>query len=110
MRLFTSKLGWLRVLSVLEGFSLIILVFIGVPLKRIWESPELVQILGPIHGAFFLLFCMNLLGAAVEYRWKWTLSAKLFLASMIPFGTIFLDYKVLKPMWESEVSEENPAE
>lgn len=107
MKLIGSKLGWLRILSLAEGFSLIVLVFVGVPMKRIWNSPELVQILGPIHGALFLLFCLNLLGAVVEYRWKWDLTLKVFLASMVPFGTMYVDYKILKPLWEVESSGQN---
>ncbi len=104
IKLLSSKLGWLRILSVLEGISLLVLVLIGVPLKRIWGLPETVQILGPIHGALFLLFCLNLFGAAIEYRWKWVTSSQIFIASMIPFGTLFIDHRILKPMWELQNS------
>ncbi len=43
--------GRLRIMSYVEGISLLLLVVVAVPLKYAGRAtPELVKILGPIHG------------------------------------------------------------
>ncbi|MFN8394546.1 MAG: DUF3817 domain-containing protein [Bacteroidia bacterium] len=46
---FNTSLGRLRVLAFLEGVSLLVLVFVGSPMKYFWDSPGLVKALGPVH-------------------------------------------------------------
>ncbi|HLP19625.1 MAG TPA: DUF3817 domain-containing protein [Chitinophagales bacterium] len=100
-QLLTTKLGWLRILGFLEGTTLLLLVFVGVPLKYIWDSPELVKSLGPIHGAIFILFVLNTFSVAVEQKWEFkTTTWKLLLACFIPFGTFYIDSKILSKVDE----------
>lgn len=42
----TTSIGRLRLLAFLEGFSLLVLVFIAVPLKYFGSNPSLVKTLG----------------------------------------------------------------
>jgi len=96
--LFKTPLGRLRIIGFLEGISLIVLVFIAVPLKYWGEQPGLVKLIGPIHGLLFTLFVFSTLNVAVTYRWKFTeTSWKVLLACMIPFGTFYIDKHILKP-------------
>ena len=46
----------LRVASFVEGATLIALVLVAVPLKRLAGMPEAVSLVGPIHGAAFLAY------------------------------------------------------
>ncbi len=58
-----------------------------------------VQTLGPIHGALFVLFVINTLSVGIEQQWKFTTTTwKVLLACMIPFGTFYIDKKILKPI------------
>lgn len=94
--LLQSKVGRLRIIGLLEGISLLALVFIAVPLKHMLGDPSLVKMLGPLHGALFLLFVFNTLGVGVEQQWKFrTTTWKVLLACMIPFGTFYIDRKIL---------------
>ncbi len=103
MKLFNTHIGRLRVIAILEGISLLVLVFISVPLKRIYGIPEVSSIIGPIHGILFLLFVFNTITAGVEYKWKFKETTwKVLLACIIPFGTFYIDYKILKPIYEEE--------
>lgn len=96
---FTTTIGRLRLLAFLEGLSLLVLVCIAVPLKYALQKPELVKIMGPIHGALFLLFIFNTLRAGVEQRWKFSETTwKVLLACIIPFGTFYVDYKILRKL------------
>ena len=96
-KMLTTSIGRLRLLALLEGFSLLILVFIAVPLKYFGSNPSLVKTLGPIHGILFLLFVMNTLRIGVEQHWTFrTTTGKVLLACVIPFGTFYIDRKILR--------------
>ena len=70
INLFKSKIGRLRIVGYLEGISLLILVFVAVPMKYYLGNPNLSKALGPIHGAIFLLYLINALSVGVEQNWK----------------------------------------
>ncbi|KPE50930.1 DUF3817 domain-containing protein [Chryseobacterium indologenes] len=96
MNLFKTKAGRLRILAIMEGISLLILVFIAVPLKYGMENPGLVKLMGPVHGTLFLLFLFNTLSVGVEQQWKFKETTwKVILACFIPFGTFYIDRKIL---------------
>ena len=98
-----SSIGRLRLIAFLEGLSLLILVFIAVPLKYKFDSPALVKAIGPVHGALFLLFIISTIRVGIEQGWKFTSTAwQLLLASFIPFGTFYVDYKILRKIHNSE--------
>ena len=93
----TTSIGRFRLIAFLEGVSLIILVFIGMPMKYYFDNPALVKTAGPIHGVLFLLFVFNALQAGVEQKWKfWKTTWKVLLASIIPFGTFYIDHTLLR--------------
>ena len=93
---FNSSIGRLRLLAILEGLSLLVLVFVSVPLKYIFGVTQLSSVLGPIHGVLFLLFIFNTIGAGIEYNWKFKQTTwKVLIACIIPFGTFYIDRKIL---------------
>ena len=95
--LLKTKVGRLRIVGFFEGISLILLLFVAVPLKYIWGYPQGSQILGTIHGALFLLFIINTLSVGVEQNWKFaTTTWMVLLACVIPFGTFYIDNKILR--------------
>lgn len=94
--LLQTNIGRLRVIGFLEGTSLLILLFIAMPLKYVFEMPILTRPVGTIHGALFLLFIFNTLSVGVEQNWKFKNTTwKVLLACIIPFGTFYIDAKIL---------------
>ncbi len=101
--LFKTNVGRLRLIAFLEGISLLVLIFVAVPLKYIYKDASLSSILGPIHGALFLLFVFNTLSVAVEQDWKFSETTwKVLLACFVPFGTFYIDCKILAPITPKE--------
>ncbi|MES2518649.1 MAG: DUF3817 domain-containing protein [Bacteroidota bacterium] len=101
----TTNVGRLRTLAFLEGVSLLILIFIAVPLKYIYGNPALVKVVGQIHGILFLLFVVNTLSVGVEQNWKFrTTTLKVLIACVIPFGTFYIDHKILSKIHLEENS------
>lgn len=97
-QLIKTNLGRLRILAFLEGITLLLLVFITVPMKYIWGIPEGSQIIGPIHGVVFVLFVINSISVGIEYKWSWFPRITiLILSSFVPFGSFYIDHKILKP-------------
>jgi len=96
---FNSSLSRLRILAFLEGFSLLILVFVSMPLKYIYGITTISSILGPIHGLLFLLFIFKTISVGTEYNWKFKSTTwKVLIACFIPFGTFYIDYKILRKL------------
>ena len=97
--LLNSKVGRLRIIGFLEGISLLVLVLIAVPMKHYFGNPSWSKTLGPIHGAIFLLFLFNTLSLGIEQNWKFkTTTWKVLLACFIPFGTFYIDNKILSKL------------
>jgi integral membrane protein len=101
--LIKTKIGRLRIIGFLEGISLLVLIFIAIPMKYYFDNPSLSKALGPVHGAIFLLFLLNTLSLGVEQNWKFkTTTWKVILACFIPFGTFYIDNKILSKIWSKE--------
>ncbi len=85
-----------RTLGFIEAISLLVLLFIAMPLKYLADIPEAVRIVGSVHGALFVLYVAA--AAILAERIQWSLK-KLVLAcviSSIPFGPFIFD-KMLFP-------------
>ena len=100
---FSTALGRLRLLGILEGSSLILLLFVAMPLKYLFEMPAFVAIIGAVHGVLFLLFIVAALHVHFVYKWNFFKTTwKILLACIIPFGTFYVDAKILSNMEKSK--------
>lgn len=85
----------LRLASLLEGFSLLLLVFVAVPAKHLFGHPMAVRIIGSVHGLFFLFFVWSLVAAVSAGGWSRAEVLRVFVGAFIPFG-VFLNTSLLK--------------
>ena len=74
----------------LEAYSYLLLLFIAMPLKYIWNMPEYVKIIGSIHGALTILFIAMISIVHIKNKITFKKSVIAFLLSFLPFGTFFL--------------------
>ena len=84
-----------RIISIIEGLSYLLLVFIAMPLKYMFDYPMAVKIVGMSHGVLFILFFVALVMAMNRYKWKF-LGFQLFVYSLIPFGFILIERIIMK--------------
>ena len=85
-----------RIVAFLEGVSYLLLLFLAVPIKYNMGDPTYVKLLGMPHG---LLFMAYLVFAYLLKDWqKWERKSYLIIlaASVIPFGTFYIDKKYLR--------------
>jgi integral membrane protein len=84
-----------RNISLVEGITTLALFFVAMPAKYWFGAPGLVPIVGPIHGAAFVLYLLAMvicLWGRGFSAWEWT---RTLVASFFPFGT-FLNDGLLK--------------
>jgi len=92
----SNTLGRLRLTGIIEGLSFIILLVVAMPLKYVWGKPEMVRIVGMAHGVLFVLYIFLTVVAKFQYPWTWKRIMILWIASVVPFGTFYADYKMLR--------------
>ena len=51
---------WIIWLGWVEGLSAILLMCIATPVKYLMDAPQMVEVLGPIHGGLFMLYVFAL--------------------------------------------------
>jgi len=92
--------GRFKIAGIWEGVSLLILVFIAMPLKYFADISSPVTIMGMIHGILFPLYLIALVHLAVVNRWK---AARWFMgvvAGLLPFGTFGFESYLRKRDWK----------
>lgn len=94
--MLNTILGQLRILAFIEGMSFLILLFICMPLKYMYEMPQPTKIVGMAHGVLFIAYCAWVFMAHQQYKWKITKTFWALLASLIPFGTFVADVKLFR--------------
>lgn len=81
----------LRILLHLEGVSLLVLLFVAMPLKYVAGYPVAVRIVGSLHGILFLSYLAGVVEIGLERRWSRGRIAVAMVASIVPFGSFALD-------------------
>ena len=96
--LLKSHVGRLRVIAFLEGWSLLLLLFIAVPVKYILGIPEATQAIGLIHGLLFVLFIFATIFISIVQKWNLGRVIMVMASSVLPFGTFYIDRKILRKL------------
>lgn len=91
-----TTLKILRPIAFLEGVSFLVILFITMPLKYYFEQPEWNQHVGMAHGLLFMAYVILVLMAKFELKWDIRITFICLLASIIPFGTFYIDRKYLR--------------
>ena len=68
-----------------------VLLGVAMPLKYLAAMPMAVTIVGGLHGLLFVSFIILAYLVKEETKKSWGWMGKAFLASIIPFGTFYMD-------------------
>jgi len=85
-----------RIISFLEGISYLLLLFVAVPIKYFGQDPSYVKMLGMPHGLLFITYIIVAFLLKSELKWDNKTFYIILIASIIPFGTFYIDRKYLK--------------
>ena len=84
-----------RLITLLEGSSYLLLLFVAVPLKYLMGDESYVKLLGMPHGVLFIAYIILSFVMRKKMNWNTTCFIIILLASIIPFGTFYVDKKYL---------------
>lgn len=87
-----------RITAILEGISYLMLFAISMPLKYLAEIPQPNQYIGYAHGFLFIAYVILAFIFWMQKKWSIKRLIILIVASLLPFGTFYIDKKYLKPL------------
>ncbi len=79
--------------SFLEGVSYILLMFVGMPMKYMAGNDVVVKSVGMPHGILFLAYIIMALIVIYKLKFNGKTSFAILIASLIPFGTFYINKK-----------------
>ena len=85
-----------RIVAFLEGVSYILLMSVGLYFKYKLGDPSYVKLLGMPHGVLFISYLFLACIIQVDAKWGDKAFGIIILASILPFGTFYIDKKYLK--------------
>ena len=85
-----------RFISFFEGISFLFLIVIAVPIKYFDGNEFYVKLLGMPHGILFVLYIVLLVFIKKQMKWNFKITGIVAIASIIPFGTFYVDKKYLR--------------
>ena len=86
----------LRWVGFLEGISFLLLLFIAMPMKYMFDNPILVKYVGMGHGVLFIAFLVVLFVVCEKQKWSLKMFILGLIASILPFGPFVFDAKLKK--------------
>ena len=92
-----TTLEYFSIIAILEGISYLLFA-VTMPLKYVYEITAPNYVVGMIHGLLFILYLLVGLACWFRYKWKFSFVLLAVLASLLPFGTFYLEAKYLKKM------------
>ena len=85
-----------RITSYLEGISYLLLLGVGVPLKYLAGNDVIVKSLGMSHGILFMAYIFLAIIIKQKMNWDTKTMIIVLIASVIPFGTFYVDKEYLQ--------------
>jgi len=99
MSLTPSQTKWakrFRWISLIEGVSFLVLLFIAMPLKYMFEVPLAVTYVGWAHGLLFMIYIYTVFPTAHQLNWNFSRTFFALVASILPFGPFIFDRNLKK--------------
>lgn len=94
--MFHSKqLLFFKWISILEGLSFLLLLGIAMPLKYIFNMPQMVQTVGMAHGVLFIAYILSCLFLIKPMNWNFKQTGVIMACSLLPFGPFYVEKKYL---------------
>jgi integral membrane protein len=94
-----------RIIAWIVGVVLIVLVFIGMPLKYIGDNDAVVAAVGPAHGFLFIVYLVATFDLGRRAKWPLSRMLLVMLAGTIPFLSFWAERKVSR----SWIGDSHPA-
>jgi integral membrane protein len=81
-------------MAMVVGVGLAVLTFVGMPLQYAAHHPSVVQIVGPVHGIFYILYLVVSLDLAGRARFNLVQLLGMVCAGWVPLLAFYMERKV----------------
>jgi len=85
-----------QVIAIVVGIGLLILVFVGMPLKYAAGLTAVVAIVGPLHGFLYIVYLLASLDLALRARLSIVRTLLVLLAGTVPFLSFVAERSVTR--------------
>jgi integral membrane protein len=97
-----------RFMAYTVGIGLIILVFVGIPLQYGAHSTGVVKVVGPIHGALYIVYLLAALDLARRARFGLLQMAAMVAAGFVPFVAFIVERQVVRRLSAESAVQPDP--
>lgn len=81
--------------SILEGMSFLILLLLAMPLKYLFDMPQMVEHVGMAHGVLFIAYVLGAILMFKPLNWNFKELLIVLGCSLVPFGPFYVEKKFL---------------
>ena len=99
-----------RVMAWIVGVGLVVLVFVGVPLKYAAHQQLVVEIVGPLHGFLYIVYLLVAFELAVRRRWPIWKAVLVLGAGTVPLLSFVVERWVTRNDHEQQAARAVPNE
>ena len=85
-----------RIIGILEGISYLLLLGLGMYYKYVLNDESFVKMFGMPHGILFTLYVILAFLLKKPLNWTTKTLGIVLLASVLPFGTFYVEWKYLE--------------
>lgn len=85
-----------KIIATLEGLSFLFLLLVAMPMKYIYHNESLIRPTGMTHGVLFVAYIILAYMLKEEQNWSFKKFFVVAIASVIPFGTFYIEYKYFR--------------
>lgn len=85
-----------KIIATLEGISLLLLFFVAMPMKYAFGNESLIRPAGMAHGVLFIGYIIIAFLLKEEQNWPIKKFLIVALASVVPFGTFYIEWKYFR--------------
>ena len=89
-------LKWLIIAGLIEGTSTLVLFFVAMPLKYVYDMPAAVSVVGMLHGLLFVGLVAMFIAARSIVPLPRSLVLWGIVGAVLPFGPFIVDVPLLR--------------
>ncbi len=85
-----------RVMAYAVGVGLLVLVLVGMPLQFAAGHPQVVQVVGPLHGFLYIVYLVAAADLTRRGRWPMSQLVWVILAGLVPFLAFVVERRITR--------------
>jgi integral membrane protein len=83
-----------RIMAFVVGVALLVLCLVGIPLQYAAGKPQVVAVVGPIHGALYIIYLLTVIDLARRARFSLLELAAMISSGFFPFLAFVMEHEV----------------